>query len=279
MIRLFTTCSLLLIIFCGKTQVNNLNTADSLFNVKQYFKASIVAEFILFDSDNIHERRRAIQIKIASLKKLAKFIELDKFIVSCYTQTMTEDLRYELLYEEILTKFILRDYKEVIQLSKFYPVDSLKKAILIDVLNIISLNELQQWAEANSLWNTFLTKNRLQDTLVNKLYTKVPQFKSEKRANTYSAIIPGLGQIYAGKPFEGVASFLFQSGSLFLGIKWWSLGYKIASISIGGSTFSAFYDGGKKRAKMLIKNYNSIKLFEYNNYLNKQILFICQGLI
>lgn len=277
--RLFLICNFLLIISCGKTQVNNLKTADSLFNSKQYFKASIAAEFILFDSDDIQQRRKAIQLKIACLKKQSKFNELDKFITSCYAQTMSEDLRYELLYEEILTKFILKNYNEVIQLSKFYPTDSLKQSTLINILNIISFNELQLWVEGNTLWNTFLTKHRLQDTSVNQLYSQIPHLKSEKKANTYSSIIPGLGQIYAGKPFEGVASFLFQSSSLFLGIKWWGLGYKIASISIGGSTFSAFYDGGKKRAKMLVKNYNSIKIFEYNNQLNKQILLVYQNLI
>lgn len=277
MIKLFITCSFLIITFCSKSQLNNLETADSLFKCKQYFKASILAEFVLFDSDDLLQRKQAIQLKIACLKKQLNFEDLNKFIATCYTQSMSEDLRLELLYEEILTNFILKRYKEVIHLSEFYPKDSLMQIKLIEVLNIISNNELQNWSRASSLWQFFLSKYHLQDTLVKQLYNTIPHFKSERKANTLSSILPGLGQLYAGKPLEGITSFLFQSGSIFMGIKWWNLGYRVASISVCGSTASAFYDGGKKRARVLVKNYNSIKLYEYNNQLNKQILLAYQS--
>lgn len=270
--KLLLICSFLLTVCFAKSQNNYLQLSDSLYNKQQFFEASIYAEYVLFQSSILEDKAKAIELKIDCLKKLKQYNALIAFITNCYSETIPEKLRVKLVYEEILANYFLKNYRQSIHLSQYYPATNYKEHQFISILNIIAYNHLEDWKTADSLWKLFTVKEQLFDTVSQQLYTHLPKFKNERKAANLSAYLPGMGQVYAGKPLEGIASFVFQVGSIGLGLEWWNRGYKFAAIAITGSSFSSFNDGGKKRAKKLVQDYNAKKIATFNASLNAAIV-------
>ena len=270
--KLILICSFLLTAFYAKSQDNKFKIADSLFKENKYFEAAIYAEKILFESENIEDKNLAVELKIECLKQQKKFKELNEFITDCYNYNPNELLRKKLVYEEILANYFTKNYLQTINLCNFLLPKKNSEKHLIDIVKIISYNQLQEWHIADSLWKIFTINMQIKDTLVNNYYSHLPKFKNEKKAATLSAFLPGTGQLYAGKPLEGLASFIFQAGSVWAGFAWWNRGYKLAAIALAGSFWTSFNDGGKRRAKKLVQQYNEKRAFDFNETLNKTIL-------
>ena len=225
-------CSFLSITCFAKSQQNVLRVADSFYTEKKYFEASLWAEMVLYKNDAATENMQAIQLKVKALKTVKSNVELSDFITNCYSLNLPDSFRNYLLYEEILNDYFLKKYDQSINLSQYYSTENFEQKALLDLLKIISYNELQEWKTADSLWQIFTTKNEIKDSIVSKMYKNLPDLKSEKKAATLSSLLPGVGEIYAGKAFEGIANFIFQAGSIYAGVAWWERGYKLSSILV-----------------------------------------------
>ena len=101
---------------------------------------------------------------------------------------------------------------------------------------------------------------------------KIKCFKNKSPfvAGTLSALIPGLGKVYAGKPKQGITSFLPIA---ILGLQTYEAynkaGVKSARFIIFGSLFSVFYIGNIWGSALSVHIVNQ----EINNEINRQILF------
>ncbi len=94
--------------------------------------------------------------------------------------------------------------------------------------------------------------------------------KSPFVAGTLSALIPGLGKVYAGKPRQGITSIIPVA---ILGLQTFEAynkaGVKSARFIIFGSLFSVFYIGNIWGSVLSVNIVNQ----EINNEINRQILF------
>ncbi len=270
--RFLLICSFLSITCFVKSQENLLKIADSFYTEKKYFEASLWAELVLYKNNTATENMQAIRLKIKALKTIKSNIELSDFIANCYILDLPDSFRNDLLYEEILNDYLLKKYEQSINLSQYYLTVNFEQKAILELLKIISYNELQEWKTADSLWQIFSSKNEVKDSVVAKMYKNLPHLKSEKKAATLSSLLPGAGEMYAGKAFEGIANFIFQGASIYTGVAWWQRSYKLSSVLVAGSFWSSFYDGGKRRAKNLVRQYNKKQITTYNEQLNKQIL-------
>ena len=101
---------------------------------------------------------------------------------------------------------------------------------------------------------------------------KIKSFKNKSPfvAGALSALIPGLGKVYAGKPKQGITSFLPIA---ILGLQTYEAynkaGAKSARFIIFGSLFSVFYIGNIWGSALSVHIVNQ----EINNEINRQILF------
>jgi len=101
---------------------------------------------------------------------------------------------------------------------------------------------------------------------------KIKSFKNKSPfvAGTLSALIPGLGKVYAGKPKQGITSMIPIA---ILGLQTYEAynkaGIKSARFIIFGSLFSVFYIGNIWGSALSVHIVNQ----EINNEINRQILF------
>lgn len=94
--------------------------------------------------------------------------------------------------------------------------------------------------------------------------------KSPFLAATLSAIIPGLGKIYAGKKKEGIGAFIPIVSSGIIALEAYNKGgFKDARFLIFGTLFSTFYIGNIWGSSLAVK----ISESEYNTKYENKILF------
>lgn len=85
-----------------------------------------------------------------------------------------------------------------------------------------------------------------------------------------SAIVPGLGKIYAGRLGEGVSAFLITTTMGLVAVEnYIKDGWKDPKTIIFGSLFSVFYIGNIWGSTLSVKLIND----EFNKEVNEQILF------
>ena len=94
--------------------------------------------------------------------------------------------------------------------------------------------------------------------------------KSPFLAATLSAIIPGLGKIYAGKKKEGIGAFIPIIASGLIALEGYNKGgLKDARFLIFGTAFTTFYIGNIWGSSLAVK----ISESEFNNKNESKILF------
>lgn len=135
-------------------------------------------------------------------------------------------------------------------------------------------NELAEYELANKYAEDYLlltvTDTRLRDSLlssVNELYDSenLPKLKNEKTARTMSFIIPGLGQIYAGYPLNGLLSLALCAGSIYAGGLLFSSAMYVTGAIGGIGLFIKFYFGGISRTTYLVNKKNSQRMSLFNS--------------
>ena len=107
---------------------------------------------------------------------------------------------------------------------------------------------------------------------VKLLYRDIVDFKQKSPfiAGSLSAIVPGLGKIYAGRLGEGVSAFLITTTMGLVAVEnYIKDGWKDPKTIIFGSLFSVFYIGNIWGSTLSVKLIND----EFNKEVNEQILF------
>ena len=260
--------------------------AKKLYNQGKYWEASVLYERCLFElaDDTTLENNpfiasmyiNAIKDKISCLKLDGNVGELPDFINRCRQMDIPDSFRQTLAYDEMIALYLSGSYTLAIEATKTIDTALLnKKEIQFSkIVNILSLNELNNWTEAKTAYLNYIHEYVCIDSVYKyeSLYNNFPLLKSEKKAMHLSTIFPGLGLVYAGKPIDGLSNLLFQTGSAIFTWTTWQSGYWLASLLVGGSVFDAFRSGGKRKAKNEVIAYNNKVIFEYKNRINQKFI-------
>jgi len=240
--------------------------ADSLFAKKDYALAAVYYEKQLFDQNLTVEIPSDLQARTNDL--LNKKIQCQKVLKSFEEAWQTaqrldlsepnDTLQFKQRYELALCGYLAQRYNEAhgqIQQTRFYIQDSTLTTSL-DVLEILTLNELDRFQESKVLFERYALKNGLQINS-NELYNflkKKP--KNPDKAQLLSFLMPGLGQAYAGFPKEALASAGLQALALGFGIYHVLNRYYLIGFFTGAGLFQSFYFGGARRAATMAEETN-----------------------
>ena len=98
------------------------------------------------------------------------------------------------------------------------------------------------------------------------------KLRSEKTARLISLLVPGLGQLYAGKPGRAISSLLLTGAAGGFAALCFITGYPLEGIFTGAGLFFKFYTGGSRYAGLLASNRNRI----LRNSVKEKIKFMVQ---
>lgn len=283
--------TILLILICTslcKGYTGNLSDslyfrhADSLFDANAYRLAALEYDRAGFITENPVIKAHALVRKAESLKRLRDYEGALMALSRINLEELSDTLTYTISYESALLNYLLSNFNEAeLTLSQFMQTvadTSLSRNVL--PLYALILNEQVKWQEANLKLEAFIREmpvnqvkkdslNQLRQTLYES--KKYPKLKSVKKAQTL-AYIPGLGQMYAGYPGEGILNIAFQAGSIAFGGYSFINQYYLTTFLVGLPLFQKFYFGGRRRVKYLVEKKNYEMVSSYNRKLKGYIL-------
>lgn len=257
--------------------------ADSLLKCGQYHEAFILYERCLYEAKENSRNNEFILKQSQALKLNQNFQAAYQRIELADYSVMSDSQQYIFRQQASLLAYLSGNFQEAIShvlQCKFFLNDSSRYKSLLPIV-VLSQNELYQYAKAKETAFEYVAwlENTGQDSgifrkSINEIYRKnhIPKVKISEKASTMSAILPGLGQIYAGYPEEGLLSFVLITSSLCTGIYGFYKKYYFSGYFVGLSLFQKFYFGGIRRAEQLTEKHNALKTAEFNQKV-RQLFF------
>ncbi len=234
------------------------NLADSLLDL----------EYRIFHS-NVLDSMTALIVKKS---RLYKFAGHPKEAVKELSRITTDNQTFEVLKEFSILYYLDQNFAQSIR----YATQALKKGRnrtdTIDLQSVMILDylELSKWDTARLLLeNMDEIKNK---ELIIKTLSNPPRLKDPRTAQILQLIIPGAGQAYSGKLYQGLASAGLQSGAIIYMISSLLSNHYLSGIITGGGLWLRFYVGGAKHAKVLSARRNQEKLEKYTKRIREMIL-------
>lgn len=198
--------------------------------------------------------------------------------------TLPDSLKTAVYYELALSSFLNHNYQQSIA----YAGQSLHSDFannfylsLNQLLITLSYNELGKYD--TGFKNALLFGNHLEipsskkeilQNDIRQFYSEKnrPRFKKPAKAETMSAIIPGLGQCYSGYYAEGIANFTLHALLLSLSAYAVYETYYLTAYFGGINLLIRFYQGGTRRSSYLANKRNYILKKEYNKKIKDRML-------
>jgi hypothetical protein len=266
---------LIYIYLCAPFFINaQIHVGDSLFNNEQWLAARVAYERALYQGVTSIDQYNTLLLKKALCFKAEKnFDAAYQVLVKSSFYEGSDSIKLLLYYEAALNAYLSNKPDisiGLIQEQSFYLQDTDQKNQLL-FLEIIALNEMQQWQEAEKSFLLYTQINRLDNT--EGIYDEILnyKFKKIKKAENLSYILPGVGQMYAGYPLRGLLSGAIQGGLVYLSLSSFLNGYYFSGTFTGVALFYMFYNGGARYASKLATRNNEEKVAEFNTKI-KEIL-------
>jgi tetratricopeptide (TPR) repeat protein len=181
--------------------------ADYLFDEKQYIRAAGEYQRFLFATDSFPESADSIFFKIALCYR---FSEKYEYSINYFRKIANEYERSHLLSEAYLEIGIcyslLDSFEESNEVLKDYFLN--ESIVNTRARQLISLNHIQkkEWDKAREFLNDSASKQSQIFLLVEK-GENLPR-KNGFASGMFSAVIPGAGKFYCGRPMDGLHSFV-----------------------------------------------------------------------
>jgi len=161
----------------------------------------------------------------------------------------------QLKYEKMINSFLLDDYGYCSSIV-FDSSEVIYHPKEIEYMALNSLNESGNWTRCKSELIKYVSRG---DSNMKKEIMALPEsykYKSPEKSRHLSAILPGLGEIYAGYPVKGITSFFLNAGFIaFAGYNFYVHYYVTACVS-GIFPMLKFYGGGKRLSTNLAERHN-----------------------
>ncbi len=248
-----------------------LQQADSLLASGQYLAARVAYERVLFAADS--GSAQAALGKAYCLKQQGLYAATVTFLDGQLAQSYPDSLHYQFRREQVMCAYLAGQFDNALSLldrmAYLHPQQAVTPLLL--GIKVLSLNELQRWPEADLSFRKLQTLTAA-DTIQLSPYAKLPQLKSEAKAERLSTFIPGAGQLYAGRPGEAVLSLLVQSAGLYFGITSFWQHYYLSAWGVGAGLFGSFHAGGVRRAVVLVRERNRKVSAAFNAQAKQQVL-------
>lgn len=242
------------------TPQNRLNFGNHLFNDKDYLRA--IGEFKNYLRSTNND---TVKFKMAfALSEMQRFQEAaDNFKGLFFTSSLSEEAKFEFFKTNFLSEDS-KTFRDIINDSPFLPekysqnINQLKQISLLKEENLLP--------DSNEISNLF-SENEKIELIKFYLRKKNPEYKSPGTAALLSAIIPGLGKIYAGETGDGITSFLFTGLLSFLAYDNFNADHDFRAWLFTGLA-AWFYGGNIYGSAAAAQNYNAEIKFNFQNDLN-----------
>ena len=268
-IALSLTCVSLLVGFSTKGQ--EIKIADSLLAARNFELASVYYEKAIFHADNPKDYNSYLRKQADLYKKVKKFDKsaeaLERINKSNLTTLEKSDLFYQLSFSYFMIDNYAKSYFNWLQYEIIVSQDPSEDALLLKTLLFA---KLEKWKESQ---NAFLAYTKDSSNSSQEVFSAIEKIKkkSPEKAENLSYIIPGAGQVYAGKPLRGLTSFAIQGGLLAFAAYNFFNGYYFSGTFTGVSLFYVFYMGGARHAGYLAEEYNKTQNEKAYNLINDLI--------
>ncbi len=240
--------------------------ADSFYNVKNYSKALLDCERIIFLSKDYSNKRRALYLQSNCYKQTGEYDKSVNCLKLISSRGLDKEDVFKLYYDIAKFAYMAKYYEEsAAQFLKLEALDSVKSySDNCFLLRILILNEFARWDSAKFLIkkSDFFSSEKKSELI--DIYNNKPKIYNKNRIEWYSRIIPGSGQAIIGKPFEGIASFLLCATSLSFGIYNVYYSYYFTGYFLGAGFLNGFYYGGIRRLDLLVENENQRRIQKLN---------------
>lgn len=230
-----------------------------------------------FDATTAHEKATLLLEKGRILKKEKDYETAYLQLKRTDSLQVNDTLFYHLRYETALCAYLSNAYEEAEQ--QLAAVHTLRDTTWRDscrVLRILVLLEREQWAESKKEIIRYKTENPERYYVFDSTKVfgseKELRLKNRRKAYRMSLFMPGLGQMYAGKPWRGITSFVLVTGALTYGVFTVIDGYYVSGVTTGLGLAIRFYKGGARYAAQLADDYNRKKKREYINEMKALVL-------
>ncbi len=259
--------------------------ADSLYEAGNYFEAGIAYERVYFFSVDAETRIKANLGRARALKQEGKYLTARNDLQRSAHLRNYPDYHLEVLYQMAFCDYMAGNYNAALsmlkQLRHYYPGQSETEDVML--LHSLAAIMLEDWqmAKENTLHlievKSFASvpgDSLVKQTLFLFSEEAFPAVKSEKKASTLAAVLPGAGHIYAGYPGKGVINLSSQLLSLGLaGLMAWNQLY-ISGFVTGLGMFQSFYFGGIRQAVFLTHQRNLTNMAGYKEKLKDFVITI-----
>lgn len=253
------------------TEAQNLN-ADSLFSEGDYLKARVEYEKSIFSGGSVNDINKLLLKKSYCFKEEGKFENAYQTLQRITVDFVNKDFATSILYELSLTAYLAN--KSDLALShleemKYYFPDTTSQ--ILQVLEVLSLNEVHQWNEAQQKFKLYATTYNL--GLNEDIYSDIISFKprNPRKAETMSMLFPGSGQMYTGHFLRGLSSTVINGGLVLFTLSSFSSGFYLSGAFTGVALFYLFYNGGVSYARSLAEKRNFQVYLKFNDSIKSQI--------
>jgi hypothetical protein len=273
----------------GEDPMTLARKGDSLLARQEWFTASILFRKAAWLAGG-GESAAAYALRAAqSLAAGSQFKDAAALLRETPVEGLADSSVFNLRYHSALYAFMDRDFAfadNALMQADYLIADSMitSRGWL---LHALILNEQLRWDEANfyvQRLNNLVYANdadvrlKLANNLNQSYSVKArPRLKSQSKARRMSTFVPGLGQVYAGFPGEGITVFVTVTaiaGAALVGIL---NQYYFTSIVLGNYVFGKFYLGGLARTEFLVDKSNYLRTHPYNKQLREFILSAFPG--
>jgi len=237
------------------TKAQEIEIADSLVDVGQVDLAVVYYEKAIFSTKK-PETYNTRLFQLAGLyKKRALFTDyastLDRINKSVLAVGQKRDLFYELTLAYYMSQDYAKAYFNWLQYERIKP--ELNEDALL--LKTLLFAKLEKWEESQQAYIAYSNDSSEHSS---EIFAEIKSMKkkSPAKAENLSYYLPGVGQMYAGKPLRGITSLTLQSGMLAFAAFNFLSGYYISGTFTGVSLFYVFYMGGARHAGYLAEEYN-----------------------
>lgn len=249
--------------------------ADSLFRAGNYEMAIVEYERIVFRNISFAETNYALMQKASCFKEMQMYGEALKNLERVRLFLLDQDESEIYLYNVVLFSYLSDSYEKAYNALKTYPFCA-KESVRDEkmyLLKILVCNEMRKWDEADftaSEWAKIYASDSVKYA-ENGWFSDIPHLKKIKTAKIL-AIVPGLGHLYAGYPWEALAGLSLNVGALAFGVYETIAKCYLTAYLGGAGMLSSTYFGTVRRAEYLVEKKNYERSRDFNDRLKVEVL-------
>ncbi len=235
-------------------------------------QSALAIEYQIYQAASVEQTNSLLFKKAVLLKAQQNFGEALVQLKRINTEAeLPDSIRYKLLYEQALLSYLNQQYTQasyyLLQMhNELLDSNLIKQCLLLQCLCSI---QNEEWEQMKVLAAQYLQQR---EAIAEFEKIKVPKHRSSKIAAVLSAIVPGLGNVYARNMRLGLLN-LVSFSAVGLATAWHINEGYIAIPAISGLGLALrFYVGSIKTSRQSALDYNTKQMERYKQQLVRCLL-------